>query len=49
MAEGGIVKRLRPRKVMPRDGVSKEEDSRRRIGGGRTQRGRGTRSRQMVD
>lgn len=43
MAEGGIKKRLRPRKVMPRDGVSKE-DSRRRVRGERAQRGRGTRS-----
>ena len=43
IAEGGIMKRLRPRKVMPRDGVSKE-DSWRRLRSGRIQRGRGTRS-----
>ena len=43
MAEGGIITRLRPRKAMLRDGVSKE-DSRRRVRGERAQRGRGTRS-----
>ena len=43
MVEGGITTRLRSRKAMPRDGVSKE-DSRGRGRGGRARRGRGTRS-----